>query len=258
MRLGHIPEWMLRAYVRFGSRAKLPRILNFVGGEPFEELGRGHFQNVSAIAKLRPDDRVLDVGCGVGRVAQHFVDVLGPDGSYDGFDAARLGIAWCNTRIAPKHPNFRFVHLDVRNRQYNPGGRLDAATVRFPYEDGRFSLVYATSVLTHLLPGAAAHYLREVARVLKPDGRCLVTFFVINAEAQSRMGESPLRFQPRPGGYWSTQPDNPEAAVGYDEAAVLDMYARVGLVITPHIHYGDWSGRIGSVGGQDHILAVKA
>lgn len=224
----------------------------------FEALGRGHFENVRAIADLKPDDRVLDVGCGLGRVALHFAGFLDMRGRYDGFDASRTGVDWCNARIAPRHPKFRFVHADIRNRQYNPHGALDAASFIFPYADESFSLAYATSVLTHLLPDAAAHYLKEIARVLRPGGRSLVTFFIINDESRRhtvRSGE--LRFEKTGQGYWTTQPDNPEACIAYEEQAVQEMHGEAGLEIAAPIRFGSWSSRAGLVGGQDHVLAFK-
>jgi len=219
---------------------------------------------VSAISKMcgrlpmqKPDDRVLDVGCGIGRVALHFARFLGEHGRYDGFDAVRVGVDWCNARIA-RDPRFRFVHVDVRNRQYNPKGAVDAATFSFPYEDERFSLVYATSVLTHLLADEAARYLKEVSRVLEPGGRSVVTFFIIDDDARRHMASSSgLCFQPTDAGYWTTQPENPEAAVACEEQAVLTMYDQAGLQIQTPIRYGTWSGRDGLVGGQDHVLAIK-
>ena len=54
-------EWLFRLYAHCGRDPIPPRSLNFVGGEEFEALGRGHFENVRAIADLKPDDRVLDI-----------------------------------------------------------------------------------------------------------------------------------------------------------------------------------------------------
>lgn len=249
---------MLRFQLRHGRGSWVPRCLNFVGGEQFDELGRGHFENVCAIAHARPDDRVLDVGCGVGRVALHFADFLDESGRYDGFDAVRIGVDWCNARISHRHRNFRFVHANVYNQQYNPRGVLDAASFSFPYEDQKFSLVYATSVLTHLLPDAAAQYLKEMSRVLEPGGRSVVTFFIINDESRRHMISSTgLFFQATEQGFWTTQMHNPEAAIAFDEQTVLTMYERAGLEIQGSIHYGTWSGREGTIGGQDHVLAIK-
>jgi SAM-dependent methyltransferase len=257
MQFRSFQEWLFGLYVRHGRNPRPPWFLNFVGGAQFDELGRGHFENVRTIAAAKPDDRVLDVGCGIGRVALHFAKFLGEHGRYDGFDTVRMGVDWCNARIA-RDRRFRFVHVDVYNRQYNPEGLLDAASFTFPYEDASFSLVYATSVLTHLLPDAAAQYLKEISRVLEPGGRSVVTFFIINDDSLRHMTTSGgLRFQPTGEGYWTTQLNNPEAAVAFEEQAVLAMYDQAGLEIQTPICYGTWSGRDGLVGGQDHVLAFK-
>ena len=209
------------------------------------------------IAGAKPHDRVLDVGCGVGRVALHFVEFLDSRGHYDGFDTVQVGVDWCNARIARPHSNFNFVHADIYNQQYNPDGLLDAASFSFPYENNRFSLVFATSVLTHLLPDDACQYLKETSRVLEPGGRSVVTFFIINDEARYHMMSSEHCFQPTERGYWTTQPDYPEAAIAFEEENILAMYEKAGLEIQTPIRYGSWSGRDGEVGGQDVILAIK-
>ena len=249
---------LFRLYCRIGRNPQAPQFLNFVGGKQFDELGRGHFENVRVIADAKPDDRVLDVGCGVGRVALHFAEFLDSHGHYDGFDTVQVGVDWCNTRIGRPHSNFRFVHADIYNQQYNPEGLLDAASFRFPYENDRFTLVFATSLLTHLLPQSASQYLRETSRVLKPGGRSVVTFFIINDESRCHMMSSELCFQPTERGYWTTQPDFPEAAIAFEEETILTMYEEAGLEIQTPIRYGSWSGREGLVGGQDYILAIKS
>lgn len=258
MRLEYLRDWAVRLQLHFARNSWVPRYLNFVGGPEFDELGRGHFENVCALARARPDDHVLDVGCGVGRVARHFIDVLDERGDYCGFDAARIGIDWCNARISRHHQNFRFIHVDVFNRQYNPAGTLNAASLRFPCEDQTISLVFATSVLTHLLPDAAAHYLKEMSRVLQTGGRSVVTFFIINDASLQHMNSSAeLFFQDTEMGFWTTQRRNPEAAIAFEEQSILAMYEEAGLEIQLPVNYGTWSGREGAIGGQDHVLAIK-
>jgi hypothetical protein len=116
---------------------------------------------------------------------------------------------------------------------------------------------FTTSVLTHLLPDAACQYLKETSRVLKLGGRSVVTFFIINDGSRRHMMSSGLCFQPTERGYWTTQPDYPEAAIAFEEEKVLTMYEKAGLEIQTPIRYGNWSGRDGLVGGQDHVLAIK-
>ena len=80
--------------------------------------------------------------------------------------------------IATQRPEFTFVHADVDEPHLNPGGTLPIADWRFPVADGSVDRALALSVFTHLDGPTARHYLRELARVLRPGGRALLTFFV--------------------------------------------------------------------------------
>ncbi len=79
---------------------------------------------------MTPDEAVLEPGCGTGRMAEPLAGYLSATGSYDGFDVVRKAIEWCETNI--QSPNFRFRHVDVRNRYYNPEGQLDPVASSSP------------------------------------------------------------------------------------------------------------------------------
>ena len=98
-----------------------------------------------------------------GRIALALTEYLAPSARYEGFDVVEAGITWCRDEITPRYPNFRFTHVDLYNRSYNPGGRVHAAEMRFPYGDEQFDFVYLTSVFTHMLPADVERYLGEVA-----------------------------------------------------------------------------------------------
>ena len=162
-----------------------PRRRQFVGRGDFAATGEEFLAHFLELAGLAPADRVLEVGCGIGRMARPLARFLDPaQGSYEGFDVDREGIGWCRRAYARRHPNFRFQVADLYNRRYHPGGQHSASEYRFPYDDASFDLVIATSVFTHLLEQEADHYLAETARVLAPGGRLFATFFVLDDDSR--------------------------------------------------------------------------
>lgn len=231
----------------------------FVGGGDFAVIGQEFLGHLVDHAGLTPDDRVLDIGCGIGRIALPLLDFVSPRGSYEGFDIVPHGIGWCSTNITPRNPRFRFQLADVQNTDYNPAGRQAASAYRFPYDDDTFDVAFATSVFTHMLPVEVTNYLQQIRRVLKPGGRCFITWFLLNEESQRLLdaGKSSLDFRHRVGECLTTDPQVPEKALCYPESFVVDLYARVGLDLERPLGYGAWCGRPAWLTGQDVCIARK-
>lgn len=225
------------------------------GGAAVGEEFLGHFRRLGG---LEPHHAVLDVGCGFGRMAAPLTRYL-DGGSYEGFDVAADAIEWCRLRIGPLHRNFRFIHVDVANARYNPGGAIPAAQFSFPYASESFDFAFATSVLTHMLADGAATYLSEIARVLKPGAACVVTFFLLDAEARHGIGrgDAELDFRYEAAGCLTVDRREPETAVAHPEASVRELYARLGLAIQEPIRFGRWSGRSDGLSYQDIVVARK-
>jgi len=249
-------------------------LLEYVSGVTDADVSRGvvdlHLDQFVRVGGLRPADRVLEVGCGAGRVALGLAGFLA-GGSYDGFDISPEAVAWCRDHITPRHPHFRFVLADVYNEFYQPGGRRRARRYRFPYPAGAFDFVFLTSVFTHMLPHDLTHYLTEVGRVLRPGGRCYATFFLHSpaTAANIRAGRSTFRLPHRYGapsrpvgadpGYGDCLTESPaevERVVAYEERWVLDRFAACGLAPDPRPVPGYWSGRAGP-SFQDAVAATK-
>lgn len=97
---------------------------------------------------------VLDFGCGIGRVLRHLRKL---PAEMHGSDYNPDLIAWCRE-------NLRFAEFAV-----NP---LEGPLA---YEDGKFGLVYAWSVFTHLTERQQRLWINELTRVLRPGGYLFLT-----------------------------------------------------------------------------------
>jgi len=236
-----------------------PARKNFVGDGDFRQTGEEFFKYFVELGALAPGQNVLDVGCGIGRMAVPLAGYLDKSGSYEGFDIVKKGIDWCKLNITRRYPNFRFQLADIYNKNYNPKGKYPASAYRFPYNDDSFDFVFLTSVFTHMLPPDMENYFSEIARTLKDGGRCLVTFFLANDESMRLMGQGKTRldFKYDCNNYRTIDKDKPEAAVCYDEKFILDIYKKYGFKINGPIHYGSWCGRPIYLSCQDLIVAVK-
>jgi SAM-dependent methyltransferase len=243
---------------RRGGSPRPPAIAKLVGQGDFSAIGKATVQQLIEHAHLRPEHAFLDVGCGIGRVALPLASYLLPSTPYAGFDIVPEFIDWCRENITPLHANFQFDLVDVANSEYNRGGEVDAASMRFRYPDASFDFSYAGSVYTHLLPPAAVNYIQETARVLKPGGILAATFFLLNDESlqliDSGRAHMPLR---RAGeGFRMLDPSNPEADVGLEERQVLTAFAEAGMEIEK-VLYGSWCGRADAFSYQDLVIARK-
>lgn len=237
-----------------------PRRLWFIGGGDFREIGAEFLGHLRTLGGLRPTDRVLDVGCGIGRIAIPLTHFLNEQGRYEGFDIVPAGIAWCRARVTTRYPNFRFRLADLRNVTYNPDGSGEAASYRFPYDDAAFDFVLLTSVFTHLMPDEVRRYLSECARVLRAGGTLFATFFLLNDESVAGIDRGLSRVDLRHdlGECRVAYLHSPPAAVGYQETLVRRYLAERGLALMEPIHYGSWCGRHEFLSFQDIAIAIKA
>jgi ubiquinone/menaquinone biosynthesis C-methylase UbiE len=199
----------------------------------FKDTGRDQLEFFVEMAGLQPSHRVLDIACGVGRLAIPLATYLDDKGSYDGFDINEELIEWCREKIAGGRSNFAFQTADIATC-WSPKGRFSVDQYRFPYADGRFDLAYAGSIFTHILFDGARNYLSQTARVLKPGGRFVSTWLVYNQ--RSMQLTSTRAVVKRNWNYDHTAfrvkaEDQPEASVAYDEATIRKMYSEAGLEI---------------------------
>ena len=231
------------------------RMFRLIGHGNFKKTGEEFFGYFTRFG-LKPEHNVLDIGCGVGRMAIPLTRFL--KGNYEGFDIVPYEVEWCSRSITPRFPNFHFRVADIFNEGYNPRGKIAGKDYRFPYPDGSFEFCYLTSVFTHMLPDELNNYLREIRRVLKPSGRCLATCFLLNEESEALIakGKSKLNFAYTNGRCKVVNPEVPTDAVGYPEGDMEAMLKEAGLALLSK-HYGSWCVRKEILSYQDILVLEK-
>ncbi|HEV2231245.1 MAG TPA: methyltransferase domain-containing protein, partial [Thermoplasmata archaeon] len=114
---------------------------------------------------------------------------------------------------------------------------------RFPFEEATFDLVLLLSVLTHVGREVELRLLRESCRVLSPNGRIVLTQYLLDAATRplTEAGVTNPRFPYGLGEDRTQTPDTPEGFVARDEAWAKSIWELVGL--TPiSIRPGSWAG----------------
>lgn len=243
----------IRGLFQKANHGEPPPTLNYVGGAEYSS-GKKTLKHLIEVGGLHPNDQVLDVGCGVGRVAIPLKNYLNDAGSYHGFDIVKSGIDWCNANLASSRFDFR--HADVYNLLYNPNGKIRGSEFVFPYPGNSFSFVFANSVFTHMLPENTARYLLEIARVSKSGMRGYLTFFMLNDGVLNQMEEKKTahRFPHAFDGYRTLRKHvGKEGVVACDEILVVSMMERAGFKII-EIRRGSWSVDSTTFGDQDKLF----
>jgi SAM-dependent methyltransferase len=243
-------DWLLAAIRNNRFLPEPPAEKGCIGDGDHRAIGAEFLGYFARNAGLGRGERVLDLGCGLGRMAVPLTQYLEPCASYDGIDVAADAVAWCRETIGTRYERFRFHHLDCRHPLYNPSGGIETEEASLPFAEASFDFVFLTSVATHLMPDEMARYAIEIRRVLAPGGRCFVTAFLVNAPVRAALvagrGDPRLPFDPTaPGPVFFAQPDVPAAAVAYDEDSFLATFLAAGLRRRRPAVYGSWSGRAG-------------
>lgn len=108
-----------------------------------------------------PNDRVLDLGCGVGQALVHLVDSVGPDGQVVGLDASSgmLNRAYEKVERGSDGASNALTLGDARS---------------LPFKDETFDAIYLAETLELFSTREMRTVLEECRRVLRSDGRLVV------------------------------------------------------------------------------------
>ena len=122
------------------------------------------FRRILAAANIGPQDRVLDLGCGIGNILIALAERIA-------FTRPPIGVDVSPALIDLGRGEIRKAGLDQKiELRVAPASRL-------PFADASFDLVLTSHVIKHLDDEALAACFREVARLLGPGGRFLMWEF---------------------------------------------------------------------------------
>ena len=130
--------------------------------QKFTTLGFAHYRAYRAVFEQHSGKRwsdlekVLDWGCGCGRVTQHLMRSLGSEKIY-GVDIDGDNINWCLGNLS----SVNFARCEL--------------TPPLPYAENTFGYIIGTSIFTHIHEGLQGRWLDELRRILAPGGLAAVT-----------------------------------------------------------------------------------
>src|SRR5690606_35032003 len=133
-------------------RAALPILASFAGTD-----------NPFSLGPIRPGDHVIDVGSGAGMDSLIAAHLASPGGRVVGVDMTPAMLQKARRAAA---------ETDLQNVQFRHGYGEE-----LPLDDGWADVVISNGVL-NLMPDKDAA-LREMARVLKPDGRLQIADILV-------------------------------------------------------------------------------
>ena len=192
---------------------------------------------------LSPGGRVLDIGCGQGRLAIGLRRRPEPV-SYVGVDVSPEVVRWCRKHLAGAGPaggTFRFTTSSTKNERYNRGPAAVAAP-DLPADDAPYDVAYLYSVFSHMTDEDFLAHLRAIRTILAPDGRLFFTTWVERDVPP---------FEVNPPGYIFERFDGPLHVVRYERSHLEGLVKTAGFRVES-LRQGQ------EVDGQSGILLAPA
>ncbi|SNT02077.1 Methyltransferase domain-containing protein [Ekhidna lutea] len=123
-----------------------------------------------------PKCQILDVGCGTGLLGIAAYNRVMSGGSYTGINVNEKDVEFCRSNF--KNGEYDFIHLDTYNATY--ANNQQKQPIPWNLSNQSYDVITALSVWTHFNENDARYYLNEASRVLKGEGRAIISFFILD------------------------------------------------------------------------------
>lgn len=172
------------------------------------------------------DTRVLDIGCGQGRLPIGILRRIGAI-NYLGIDIDKRSINWCNCFIEQANPSFNFSYINLYNERYNTGGKKIDENFSFEIESNSRDIIYLYSVFSHTDDNDFKTYLKDFNRILTENGKIFFTTFVENDVPDISVN---------PDDYHGANSKSPLLVVRYDKKYLFSIIDELGYEVVNFKH----------------------
>lgn len=225
-------------YREFRGHILPPLHMRYCGAEfrddaTFLSSGIAEAQRLQNDFGLDRHTRLLEIGCGPGRLPIGILAEFGDIQRYDGVDIDARSIRWCQTFITKAHPDFAFHHVQARHQRYNPNGPAMDEQFRLPFANGSYDIIYLHSVFANMEPDDIRSYAKEFSRLLDTNGNIFFTAFV-------EEGVPAVTINPDD---YLIEISGPLHVARYEKGFLFDLLRRQGLEVTHFGHRADLGGQ---------------
>jgi len=127
--------------------------------------------------------KILDFGCGQGRMVNGLMAGGLDFESYLGIDTSYRDIDWCNIYLR-YNSKIKFSCVPGHNERYNPSCDIRS---NLPSKHGKFDLIIANSVFSHMKVYDVQFYLNEFSRILEDGGHVYLTAFLHDGDMDEKI-----------------------------------------------------------------------
>ena len=229
---------ILKDYVVFsGSTLPAPHIRycgrEFKDNSHYLRSAETEAQRLVTVFGCKNNSRILDIGCGQGRLPIGILRVLG-EMDYTGIDVDHRSVAWCKQHIQSKHPSFQFHHIDIANERYNEQGAQLTKEFKFDFPGKSFDIIYLFSVFSHMREQDMRIYLSDFSRILNDGGKVFFTSFI---------EENVPSVSVNPRGYVFKKFSGPLHVVRYEKNYIHSILNEIGFIVESFTHRTEVHGQ---------------
>lgn len=139
-----------------------PGLYSHLGRLVFSLSGTVYSGRFIQAADLRPEDRVMEVGSGLGEILTASQRRVGAEQPYFGIDLSYQMVWRARRGLEPRHPSLHF---------------LVASALQMPFRRHCFDVVLLSHVVKYLTDPQLRQVLAQVRELLRPGGRIILWEF---------------------------------------------------------------------------------